>query len=160
MNGCPVGPGVYTVVAEVPEHGLTTSQHVRFHSSEANPCVDADIATLDASLAWEDEQTLRIEAVVHNDEPYHLLEWLNHARLRLLSLTSVKKPSTPIKPSATPMTDEKILLPDASEPLQFDALDVRMVQDGTPSSRWILHVENHRSLDLHLFCLVALCLAS
>ncbi len=131
MNGCLVGPGVYTVVAEVPEHGLTTSQHVRFHSSEANPCVDADIATLDASLAWEDEQTLRIEAVVHNDEPYHL-RMAQPCTFEIAFLDQREETVHAYQTLCDAYDGRKILLPDASEPLQFDALDVRMVQDGTP----------------------------
>ena len=131
MNGCRVGPGVYTVVAEVPEHGLTTSEYVRFHSSETNPCVDDDIATLDASLAWQDEQTLRIDAIVHNDEPYHL-RMAQPCTFEIAFLDQSDEIVHAYQTLCDAYDGRKILLPDSSEPLQFDALDVRMVQDGTP----------------------------
>ena len=131
MNGCRVGPGVYTVVAEVPEHGLTTSEYVRFHSSETNPCVEDDIATLDASLAWQDEQTLRIDAIVHNDEPYHL-RMAQPCTFEIAFLDQSDEIVHAYQTLCDAYDGRKILLPDSSEPLQFDALDVRMVQDGTP----------------------------
>ena len=131
MNGCRVGPGVYTVVAEVPEHGLTTSEHVRFHSSEANPCVDDDIATLEATLAWQDEQTLRIEAIVHNDEPYHL-RMAQPCTFEIAFLDQSDEIVHAYQTLCDAYDGRKILLPTSSEPLQFDALDVRMIQDGTP----------------------------
>lgn len=131
MNGCRVGPGVYTIVAEVPEHGLTTSEHVRFHSSETNPCVEDDIATLDASLSWQDEQMLRIDAIVHNDEPYHL-RMAQPCTFEIAFLDQTDEIVHAYQTLCDAYDGRKILLPESSEPLQFDALDVRMVQDGTP----------------------------
>ena len=131
MNGCRVGPGVYTVVAEVPEHGLTTSEYVRFHSSETNPCVEDDIATLDASLVWQDEQTLRIDALVHNDEPYHL-RMAQPCTFEIAFLDQSDEIVHAYQTLCDAYDGRKILLPDSTEPLQFDALDVGMVQDGTP----------------------------
>ena len=131
MNGCRVGPGVYTIVAEVPEHGLTTSKDVRFHSSETNSCVDDDIATLDASLTWQDEQTLRIESIVHSAEPYHL-RMAQPCTFEIAFLDQSDEIVHAYQTLCDAYDGRKILLPDASEPLQFDALDVRMVQDGTP----------------------------
>ena len=131
MNGCRGGPGVYTIVAEVPEHGLTTSEHVRFHSSETNPCVEDDIATLDASLSWQDEQMLRIDAIVHNDEPYHL-RMAQPCTFEIAFLDQTDEIVHAYQTLCDAYDGRKILLPESSEPLQFDALDVRMVQDGTP----------------------------
>ena len=130
MNGCSVEPGVYTVVAELPEHGLTSSQTVAYHSSESNSCVESEIATLEATVSWQDEQTLRVEPVVHNEDPYHL-RMANPCTFEVAFFDQSDDLVHAYQTLCDAYDGRKILLPGSSEPLEFTALDVSMVQDGT-----------------------------
>lgn len=131
MNGCNVGPGIYTVVAEIPEHGLTSSQTVAYHSSESNPCVEAEIATLEATVSWQDEQTLLVEPVIHNEDPYHL-RMAQPCTFEVAFLDQSDELVHAYQTLCDAYDGRKILLPGSSDPLEFDALGVGMVQDGTP----------------------------
>ena len=123
-------PGVYTVVAELPELGMSATQRLDFHPGEANPCASVQSASLAATLEWSSDDTLRVSPAV-SALSLTTCEWLNRVRSKLNSLMNSKPPSTCSRPFAMRTTVGKSCFP-VIQNLQFDALDVRLVQDGTP----------------------------
>ena len=130
-DGCKAEPGVYTVVAELPELGMSTTQRIDFHPGETNPCAPTQSALLEATLAWSGEDTLRVVPTVSNAEPHHLrmaqpcsfeVEFLDEDQVSIHMFQTL----------CDAYDGRKILIPGDSEPLQFDDLDVRLIQDGTP----------------------------
>jgi len=130
-DGCRAEPGVYTVVAELPELGMSTTQRIDFHPGETNPCAPTQSALLEATLAWSGEDTLRVVPTVSNAEPHHLrmaqpcsfeVEFLDEDQVSIHMFQTL----------CDAYDGRKILIPGDSEPLQFDDLDVRLIQDGTP----------------------------
>ena len=59
-DGCKAEPGVYTVVAELPELGMSATQRLDFHPGEANPCASVQSASLAATLEWSSDDTPRL----------------------------------------------------------------------------------------------------
>ena len=49
-NGCRVQSGTHTVIAELPEHGMVTTQNIEYTSMDINPCGDVNTADMDAVL--------------------------------------------------------------------------------------------------------------
>ena len=130
-DGCKAEPGVYTVVAELPELGMSTTQRIDFHPGETNPCAPTQSALLEATVAWTGEDTLRVVPTVSNAEPHHLrmaqpcsfeVEFLDEDQVSIHMFQTL----------CDAYDGRKILIPGDSEPLQFDDLDVRLIQDGTP----------------------------
>ena len=130
-DGCKAEPGVYTVVAELPELGMSTTQRIDFHPGEINPCAPTQSALLEATVAWTGEDTLRVVPTVSNAEPHHLrmaqpcsfeVEFLDEDQVSIHMFQTL----------CDAYDGRKILIPGDSEPLQFDDLDVRLIQDGTP----------------------------
>lgn len=130
-DGCKAEPGVYTVVAELPELGMSTTQRIDFHPGETNPCAPTQSALLEATLEWSGEDTLRVVPTVSNAEPHHLrmaqpcsfeVEFLDEDQVSIHMFQTL----------CDAYDGRKILIPGDSEPLQFDDLDVRLIQDGTP----------------------------
>ena len=130
-DGCKAEPGVYTVVAELPELGMSTTQRIDFHPGETNPCAPTQSALLEATMEWTGEDTLRVAPTVSNAEPHHLrmaqpcsfeVEFLDEDQVSVHMFQTL----------CDAYDGRKILIPGDSEPLQFDDLDVRLIQDGTP----------------------------
>ena len=130
-DGCKAEPGVYTVVAELPELGMSTTQRIDFHPGETNPCAPTQSALLEATLEWTGEDTLRVVPTVSNAEPHHLrmaqpcsfeVEFLDEDQVSVHMFQTL----------CDAYDGRKILIPGDSEPLQFDDLDVRLIQDGAP----------------------------
>jgi len=129
--GCMVEPGSYTVVAEVPEHGLIASEVVEFISAEVNPCAASDAAQLTASLAWQGDQTVRLNAEASNAQATYL-RMAQPCTFEVAFLNQENDIVHVFQTLCDAYDGRKILLPDASQPLEFDAFDISMVQDGAP----------------------------
>ena len=130
-DGCKAEPGVYTVVAELPELGMSATQRLDFHPGEANPCTSVQSASLAATLEWSSDDTLRVSPAVSSLEPHHL----RMAQPCSFEVEFFDEQQTSVHMFQTlcdAYDGRKVLLPGDSESLQFDALDVRLVQDGTP----------------------------
>ena len=130
-EGCMAEPGVYTVVAELPELGMSTTERIDFHPGEVNPCAPSQSATLEATLEWSGEQTLRVMPAVSNAEPHHL-RMAQPCSFEVEFLDEDQSSIHMFQTLCDAYDGRKILLPGNSEPLRFDELDVRLVQDGTP----------------------------
>ena len=130
-QGCVVEPGTYTVIAEVPEHQLIISETIEFFSIEDNPCAATDAAQLSATLEWQDEQTVRLNAVASTGEaPY-----LRMAQPCTFEVAFVNEDGNVVHVFQTlcdAYDGRKLFLPDAAQPLEFDNVDISMVQEGTP----------------------------
>ena len=129
--GCMVEPGSYTVVAEVPEHGLIASEVVEFISAEVNPCAASDAAQLTASLTWQGDQTVRLNAEASNAQATYL-RMAQPCTFEVAFLNQENDIVHVFQTLCDAYDGRKILLPDASQPLEFDAFDISMVQDGAP----------------------------
>ena len=130
-EGCMVQPGTYTVVAEVPEHDLITSKTVEFLSVEANPCTSPDAATLTAALSWQDDRTVRLNAEAFTNQADHL-RMAQPCTFEVAFLDEEDNTVHLFQTLCDAYDGRKILLPDASQSLKFDAVDISMVQDGSP----------------------------
>lgn len=129
--GCMVEPGSYTVVAEVPEHGLIASEVVEFISAEVNPCAASDAAQLTASLTWQGDQTVRLNAEASNAQATYL-RMAQPCTFEVAFLNQENDIVHVFQTLCDAYDGRKVLLPDASQPLEFDAFDISMVQDGAP----------------------------
>ena len=129
--GCMVEPGSYTVVAEVPEHGLIASKTVEFFSVEANPCAASDAAQLEASVMWQDDQTLRLNAEASSDQATYL-RMAQPCTFEVAFLNEGGDVVHVFQTLCDAYDGRKVLLPEASQSLEFDTIDISMVQDGTP----------------------------
>ena len=130
-DGCKAEPGVYTVVAELPELGMSTTQRIDFHPGETNPCAPTQSALLEATLEWTGEDTLRVVPTVSNAEPHHL-RMAQPCSFEVEFLDEDQGSIHMFQTLCDAYDGRKILIPGDSEPLQFDDLDVRLIQDGTP----------------------------
>ena len=124
-------PGTYTVIAEVPEHDLITSKTVEFLSVEANPCTSPDAATLTAALSWQDDRTVRLNAEAFTNQADHL-RMAQPCTFEVAFLDEEDNTVHLFQTLCDAYDGRKILLPDASQSLKFDAVDISMVQDGSP----------------------------
>ena len=128
-DGCRAQPGTYTVIAEVPEHGLVASQHIEYVSMEANPCVEASSAELEASLTWNDDTTLQVASLVSSDSNEYL-RMAQPCTFEVEFLNTNNEVVHRFQTLCDAFDGRKILLPSNDEPLQFDPLDISLVQDG------------------------------
>ena len=129
--GCMVEPGTYTVVAEVPEHGLSLSERIEFSSLEANPCVEPDAAQLEATLIWQDDQNVRLNAKATTDQTTYL-RMAQPCTFEVAFIDQDKNIAHMFQTLCDAYDGRKVLLPDTSQPLKFDSVDISMLQDGTP----------------------------
>ena len=111
-DGCMAEPGVYTVVAELPELGMSATQRLDFHPGEANPCASVQSASLAATLS-NGRATIPSCA---SRRPFPALslttcEWLNRVRSKLNSLMNSKPLSTCSRPFAMLTTVGKSCFP-------------------------------------------------
>ena len=130
-SGCMVEPGTYTVVAEVPEHGLTMSEYIEFSSPETNPCVAPNTAQLEAKVTWKDDQTFRLNTKTSTDQATYL-RMAQPCMFEVAFLNQAGDVVHMFQTLCDAYDGRKVLLPEASQPLEFDAIDISMIQDGTP----------------------------
>jgi predicted transcriptional regulator len=128
-DGCRAQPGTYTVIAEVPEHGLVSSQHIEFASMEANPCAEASSAEFAASMTWSDDTTMRIASLISSDSNEYL-RMAHPCTFEVEFLNAADEVVHRVQTLCDAYDGRKILLPSNDEPLQFDPLDISLVQDG------------------------------
>ena len=130
-DGCMVEPGTYTVIAEVPEHGLSVSESIEFSSLEANPCVASDTAQLEAVLVWQDDQNVRLDAAATTDQTTYL-RMAQPCTFEVAFLDQDDNIAHMFQTLCDAYDGRKVFLPDTSQPLRFDSVEISMVQDGTP----------------------------
>ena len=122
-QGCVVEPGTYTVIAEVPEHQLIISETIEFFSIEDNPCAATDAARLSATLEWQDEQTVRLNAVASTGEaPY-----LRMAQPCTFEVAFVNEDGNVVHVFQTlcdAYDGRKLFLPDAAQPLELSLIHI------------------------------------
>jgi len=128
-DGCRAQPGTYTVIAEVPEHGLVTSQHLEYYSMEANPCAEASSAELEASLTWSDDTTMEVAALVSSDANEYM-RMAQPCTFEVEFLNAANEVVHQFQTLCDAYDGRKVLLPSSEAPLEFDMLEISMVQDG------------------------------
>ena len=128
-DGCRAQPGTYTVIAEVPEHGLVASQHLEYYSMEANPCAEASSAELEASLTWSDDTTMEVAALVSSDENEYM-RMAQPCTFEVEFLNAANEVVHQFQTLCDAYDGRKVLLPSSETPLEFDTLEISMVQDG------------------------------
>lgn len=141
-DGCKAQPGTYTVIAEVPEHGLVASQHVEYASIEANPCAEASSVDFEAAMTWSDDTTMSVAALMSSEGD----EYLRMAQPCTFEVEFLNDDNEPVHRFQTlcdAYDGRKILLSSSGESLQFDTVDISMVQDGDaliPDGRYTLRL--------------------
>ena len=129
-NGCRASRA-YTVIAEVPEHGLAASQHIEYASMEANPCAEASSADVEASLSWSDETTMDIAALMSSEAD----DYLRMAQPCAFGVEFLNLDNEVVHQFQTlcdAYDGRKILLPSSEEPLQFDPHHQHGTGRGSP----------------------------
>ena len=127
--GCVVESGVFTLVAEVPELGLATSRMVEYHSSEVNPCVQSDSATVEASLTWQDEQTVLIATSITGANNQHV-RMAQSCTYEIEFLDGSGQVAHGFQTLCDAYDGRKILFTEDSSPLKFSDLEIDMIQNG------------------------------
>ena len=128
-DGCRAEPGTYTVITEVPEHGLVASQHIEYQSVEADPCAEASTAALEATILWPEDALMNIAATMSSDTDQYL-RMAQPCTFEVAFLNSDDELVHVFQTLCDAYDGRKILLPSTQERLQFDTLDVSMVQQG------------------------------
>ena len=128
-DGCRAEPGTYTVITEVPEHGLVASQHIEYQSVEADPCAEASTAALEATISWPEDALMNIAATMSSDTDQYL-RMAQPCTFEVAFLNSDDELVHVFQTLCDAYDGRKILLPSTQERLQFDTLDVSMVQQG------------------------------
>ena len=129
-NGCRAQSGTYTVIAELPEHGMVTTQHIEYTSMDINPCGDVNTADMDAVLSWLDETTVSVETSMSSEGQ----DYLRISQPCTFEVEFVNLDDEVVHRFQTlcdAYDGRKILLPSSTAPLRFDTLDISLVQDGT-----------------------------
>ena len=128
-DGCRVQSGTYTVIAELPEQGMVTTQHIEYTSMDTRSCGDVNTADMDATLSWLDESTLSVETSMSSEgQDYMRMSHPCAFEVEFVNLDD--EVVHRFRTLCDAYDGRKILLPSNAEPLRFDALDISMIQDG------------------------------
>lgn len=129
-DGCAAPSGTYIVVAEVPEHGLVTSQSIHYLSQNIGTCAEAITASIDASLTWLDDSTINL-SVGLSGETSEYVRLTEPCTFEAIFFDAEGDIAHALPMFCTFNQGRKILVPPSPDGLVFDSPVIDLVQDGT-----------------------------
>jgi predicted transcriptional regulator len=131
-NGCSLQPGMYTVVAELPEFHLAVSEVIEYRDVEVNGCTEATDLSLDASSQWSDDDTLSLSTSVVNTADSTYLRMIQPCTYELNFVNDEGMSVHRIQSLCGEYDGRKVLVPTGDEGLNFAGVAVEFIQDGVP----------------------------
>ena len=131
-NGCSLQPGMYTVVAELPEFHLAVSEVIEYRDVEVNGCTEATDLSLDASSQWSDDDTLSLSTSVVNTADSTYLRMIQPCTYELNFVNDEGMSVHRIQSLCGEYDGRKVLVPTGDEGLNFAGVAVEFIQDGLP----------------------------
>ena len=131
-NGCSLQPGMYTVVAELPEFHLAVSEVIEYRDVEVNGCTEATDLSLDASSQWSDDDTLSLSTSVVNTADSTYLRMIQPCTYELNFVNDEGMSVHRIQSLCGEYDGRKVLVPTGDEGLNFAGVAVEFIQDGIP----------------------------
>ena len=130
QDTCRVDPGVYTVVVEVPEFGLVTSQRIQYSDVQANACADASSLSLSTTMDWVDEDTFQLSPSLSMDGEARYIRMNQPCTLELDFVNDDQESVHRFMTLCDAYDGRKVSLTPTANTLQFNTFDVDMVQNG------------------------------
>ncbi len=144
-NACLVTPGIYTVVAELPEYGLSDSTTLRFADIMDNPCSTNEGLNIDSTLTWTDDDRFEVEVALDNTGEERYIRMVNPCSFEV---DFSDEDETSIHRFQTMCGDydgRKILVLTGERVVEFEKLSVQMTQEGQA-----ILPDGEYTLDIHL----------
>ena len=127
---CRVDPGVYTVVVEVPEFGLVTSQRIQYSDVQANACADASSLSLSTAFDWVDEDTFQLSPSLLMNGEARYVRMNQPCTLELDFVNDDDESVHQFMTLCDAYDGRKVSLTPTSNTLAFNTIGVDMVQNG------------------------------
>jgi len=131
-NGCTVQPGMYTVVAELPEFHLAVSEVIEYRDVELNGCTEDVALALEASSQWSDDDTLSLSTSVVNAADSTYLRMIQPCTYELNFLNDEGASVHRVQSLCGEYDGRKVLVPNGDEGLNFASVAFEFIQDGAP----------------------------
>ncbi len=144
-NACLVAPGVYTVVAELPEYGLSDSTTVRFADISDNPCSTNVGLNIDSTLTWTGDDRLEVEVALDNTGQERYIRMVSPCPFEA---DFIDQDLISIHRSLVLCGDydgRKILVPTGERVVEFETISIEMTQGDQA-----ILPDGEYTLDLHL----------
>ena len=131
-DGCSVQPGMYTVVAELPEFHLAVSDSIEYRDGEINGCTEEVDMDLEATSSWNDDDTLLLRTSVSNEDESTYLRMIQPCTYELNFLNDEGTSVHRIQSLCGEYDGRKVLVPTGEEGLNFASVEIDFLQDGAP----------------------------
>ncbi len=130
QDTCRVDPGVYTVVVEVPEFGLVTSQRIQYSDVQANACAGASSLSLSTTMDWVDDDTFQLSPSLWMDGEARYVRMNQPCTLELDFVNDDGESVHRFMTLCDAYDGRKVSLTPTANTLQFNTFGVDMVQNG------------------------------
>jgi len=144
-DACLVTPGIYTVVAELPEYGLSDSATLRFADIMDNPCSTNDGLNIDSTLTWTGDDQFEVEIALDNTGQERYIRMVNPCSFEVDFTDQEQTSLHRFQTLCGDYDGRKILVPTGERVVEFETLSVQMTQEGQA-----ILPEGDYILDIHL----------
>jgi len=144
-DACLVTPGIYTVVAELPEYGLSDSATLRFADIMDNPCSTNDGLNIDSTLTWTGDDQFEVEIALDNTGQERYIRMVNPCSFEVDFTDQEQMSLHRFQTLCGDYDGRKILVPTGERVVEFETLSVQMTQEGQA-----ILPEGDYILDIHL----------
>ncbi len=144
-DACLVTPGIYTVVAELPEYGLSDSATLRFADIMDNPCSTNDGLNIDSTLTWTGDDQFEVEIALDNTGQERYIRMVNPCSFEVDFTDQEQTSLHRFQTLCGDYDGRKILVPTGERVVEFETLSVQMIQEGQA-----ILPEGDYILDIHL----------
>ena len=129
-DACLVTPGIYTVVAELPEYGLSDSATLRFADIMDNPCSTNDGLNIDSTLTWTGDDQFEVEIALDNTGQERYIRMVNPCSFEVDFTDQEQTSLHRFQTLCGDYDGRKILVPTGERVVEFETLSVQMTQEG------------------------------
>ena len=129
-DGCRVHPGVYTVVAELPQYAMAVSRSVEYRDADPNNCLTPHALEGEASPSWLDEQTLQLDTSIATVGQDHYVRMSQPCTYGVNFLTSDDVSVHRFQALCGDYDGRKVLVPAQGDALHFPPFEIAFLQQG------------------------------
>ena len=144
-NACLVTPGIYTVVAELPEYGLSDSTTLRFADIMDNPCSTNEGLNIDSTLTWTEDDRFEVEVALDNTGQERYIRMVNPCSFEVDFTDQNQNSIHRFQTMCGDYDGRKILISTGERVVEFETLSVQMTQEGQA-----ILPDGEYTLDIHL----------
>ena len=132
VDGCRVVPGVYTIIAEIPEFKLVVSKEVSYKDPFENACSPPSEVRVDTEVSWADEQTLVLSSSLSTTGQEEFLRMTQPCTFVIDFLDSSGVTAHRLHTLCDDYDGRKVKVLKGIEPLKFNDISINMLQNGIP----------------------------